>query len=234
MIPDARHRHAAQPAADLPVPVGCCLRPRPIPAPRSAARRARPRAALRSCADQLRRRVRGVRPDMTVSVHETWEGGNNLHRYANPHRATWEPITLEQGLALDDTLERGRAAVLEFLARKGAAAEPVKRNVFIDVWDAQASAATGRAAPQPRIALRVQRMGQPVPGAAPARRDGRRGRAAVASSSPTRAGGSSDDPTFEKPPTPRRHPDGTGGPHMARFEDSTIGATRSATSTSAS
>ncbi|MGS2617482.1 phage tail protein [Micromonospora sp. LZ34] len=79
-------------------------------------------------------RVSGL--NLTVSAHETWEGGNALHRYANPDRATWDPITLEQGLAIDDTLERWAAAVLRFL-RTGRVepGEPVKRNVVIDVWD---------------------------------------------------------------------------------------------------
>lgn len=79
-------------------------------------------------------RVSGL--NLTISAHETWEGGNALHRYANPDKATWDPITLEQGLAIDDTLERWAAAVLRFL-RTGLVepGEPVKRNVVIDVWD---------------------------------------------------------------------------------------------------
>lgn len=79
-------------------------------------------------------RVSGL--NVAIAAHETWEGGNALHRYANPDRATWDPITLEQGLALDDTLERWAAAVLRFVRTgKVDAGEPVKRNVVIDVWD---------------------------------------------------------------------------------------------------
>jgi phage tail-like protein len=78
--------------------------------------------------------VSGLRTQ--VSAWETWEGGNNLHRYANPNKVTWEPVTLEQGLALDDTFERWAEAVLRFstegTVRQG---EPVKRDVRIDLWD---------------------------------------------------------------------------------------------------
>lgn len=82
------------------------------------------------------KRVSGL--NVSVSATETKEGGNSLHHYANPDRATWDPITLEQGLAVDDTLERWAAAVLRFL-RTGTVedGEPVKRSVVIDVWDTQ-------------------------------------------------------------------------------------------------
>ena len=80
------------------------------------------------------KRVSGL--TVSISATETKEGGNSLHRYANPDRATWDPITLEQGLALDDTLERWAAAVVRFLRTgKVAEGEPVKRNVVIDLWD---------------------------------------------------------------------------------------------------
>ena len=78
--------------------------------------------------------VSGLR--VQVSAWETWEGGNNLHRYANPNKVTWEPVTLEQGLALDDTFERWSEAVLKFAADGSVdPKEPVKRQVMIDVWD---------------------------------------------------------------------------------------------------
>jgi phage tail-like protein len=96
------------------------------------------------------RSVSGLRAQ--VSAYETWEGGNNLHRYANPNKVSWEPITLEQGLALDNTLELWSEAVLEFVmsgipptgkypqAQPAAPGAPpprraVKRQVIIDVWD---------------------------------------------------------------------------------------------------
>ncbi len=89
------------------------------------------------------RRVSGL--TLTIAGNETWEGGNSLHRHANPNRATWEPITLEQGLALDDTLERWAAAAVRFL-RTGTVdpTAPVKRNLVLDVWD-PASAGPGGA-----------------------------------------------------------------------------------------
>jgi phage tail-like protein len=74
--------------------------------------------------------------NVSISSHEVWEGGNALHRYANPDRASWDAITLEQGLAINDTLERWANAVVRFL-QEGTVdpGEPVKRNLFIDVWD---------------------------------------------------------------------------------------------------
>lgn len=80
------------------------------------------------------KRVSGL--NLTIAANEIREGGNALHRYANPDRATWDPITLEQGLALDKTLEEWAMAAVEFL-RTGSGGEfgSVKRNLFIDVWD---------------------------------------------------------------------------------------------------
>jgi phage tail-like protein len=78
------------------------------------------------------RSVSGLR--VQVNPWETWEGGNNLHRYANPNKVVWEPVTLEQGLALDDTLERWAKAVIDYSIGK-TPAEPVKRQVYIDLWD---------------------------------------------------------------------------------------------------
>jgi phage tail-like protein len=83
--------------------------------------------------------VSGLRTQ--VSAWETWEGGNNLHRYANPNKVIWEPVTLEQGLALDDTFERWSNAVLYFAANgvpDPSTGEAVKRQVMIDVWDENA------------------------------------------------------------------------------------------------
>lgn len=107
---------------------------------------ARPRNPLRTYAFRLRvddRAVAGLRKvsglTMSVQAHETWEGGNSLHRYAQPDRATWEPITLEQGLALDDTLERWARAAIEFLHTGSRPSEAVKRNVVLEVWDPQSS-----------------------------------------------------------------------------------------------
>ncbi|MBS0643114.1 MAG: phage tail protein [Acetobacteraceae bacterium] len=72
---------------------------------------------------------------VTIQPNETWEGGNNLHRYANPDRAAWDSLTLEQGLALDDTLERWARAALDFVMTGKAPTEAVKRRLYIDVWD---------------------------------------------------------------------------------------------------
>jgi phage tail-like protein len=80
------------------------------------------------------RSVSGLRAQ--VAAVETWEGGNALHRYANPGKVTWEPIALEQGLALDSTFEDWARAVLDFAATgKKPVTGPVKRQVIIDVWD---------------------------------------------------------------------------------------------------
>jgi len=131
---------------------------------------ANPRNPLRTYTFRLRldgaatavagvRRVSGL--STTVQPHEIWSGGNSLHRHANPDRATWEPITLEQGLALDDSLELWAAGCLEYL-RTGRPPEsgPVKRNVVIEVWDphvpgsgaaaADSAATTGEAPPSGR------------------------------------------------------------------------------------
>lgn len=80
------------------------------------------------------RRVSGL--TLTVAASETWEGGNSLHRYANPHRAVWEPILLEQGISLDTSLQDWAEAGIRFL-RTGTVdiKQPVKRNVLLDVWD---------------------------------------------------------------------------------------------------
>jgi phage tail-like protein len=71
---------------------------------------------------------------VAVTPRETWEGGNALHRYANPDKATWDPVTLHQGLALGRTLEDWAMAAVTFL-RTGAppAGVRVKRNVVIEV-----------------------------------------------------------------------------------------------------
>ncbi len=84
--------------------------------------------------------VAGVRSasglSWSTSSYEVWEGGNNLHRYANPERVTWEPLTLEQGLAIDDRFERWAQACLDHAAgRVVDPAEPVKRIVEIEVYD---------------------------------------------------------------------------------------------------
>ena len=76
--------------------------------------------------------VSGLR--VQVNPWEIWEGGNNLHRYANPNKVVWEPVTLEQGLALDDTFERWAQAVIDYSIGKKPR-EPVKRQVYIDLWD---------------------------------------------------------------------------------------------------
>lgn len=70
----------------------------------------------------------------TVTASEVWEGGNNLHRYANPDKISWDPVTLEQGLALDSTLELWAAEVRNFVAW-GVPGNPVKRNVDIELRD---------------------------------------------------------------------------------------------------
>jgi phage tail-like protein len=79
------------------------------------------------------KRVSGL--NLSIAAHETWSGGNNLHRYANPNRVTWDPIRLEQGLALSSELEDWAKAALDFLHNGCWPGVPLKRNVFIDIWD---------------------------------------------------------------------------------------------------
>lgn len=72
---------------------------------------------------------------VAVGARETWEGGNALHRYANPDRATWEPVRLHQGLALDRTLEDWALAAVGFLRTGTVPAVAVKRDVVIEMLD---------------------------------------------------------------------------------------------------
>jgi phage tail-like protein len=74
-----------------------------------------------------------------LSSYEVWEGGNNLHRYANPDKLTWDPVTLEQGILLDDTLELWALGVRHFVASGTLMTDPsngqpvkVKRDVVIE------------------------------------------------------------------------------------------------------
>lgn len=69
----------------------------------------------------------------SMTAHETWSGGNDYHRYATPDRITWEPLTLEQGIALDDTLEEWANAARDL--HKGGGTGPVKRTMVIDLYD---------------------------------------------------------------------------------------------------
>jgi phage tail-like protein len=99
------------------------------------------------------RRVAGVQKvsglGVTVTARETWEGGNSLHRYANPDRATFAPVTLHQGLALGTELEEWAFAAVTFL-RTGlppASGAAVKRDVvleMLDHWTADTGPATVR------------------------------------------------------------------------------------------
>jgi len=79
------------------------------------------------------KRVSGL--NLSIGVSEVWSGGNSLHRYANPDKVTWDPITLEQGLALSHELEDWARAALDFIQTGRRPAAALKRNVFIDVWD---------------------------------------------------------------------------------------------------
>jgi phage tail-like protein len=72
---------------------------------------------------------------VAVTARETWEGGNALHRYANPDRTTWEPIRLYQGIALDSTLEDRAKAVLAFMRTGTVGQLSVKRDVLIEMLD---------------------------------------------------------------------------------------------------
>lgn len=78
-------------------------------------------------------RISGL--NLSIGVNETWSGGNSLHRYANPDKVSWDPITLEQGLALTRDLETWARVALEFIRTGSRPDVPLKRNLFIDVWD---------------------------------------------------------------------------------------------------
>jgi phage tail-like protein len=83
--------------------------------------------------------VAGVRTVSGLNMHvmpfEVWEGGNNLHRYVNPNKINWDPIVLEQGLALDDSLEKWAKSVVDFTWMGKKPPQPLKRQFYIDVWD---------------------------------------------------------------------------------------------------
>jgi phage tail-like protein len=73
---------------------------------------------------------------VSVAAIEIWSGGNNRHRHAHPDKCTWEPITLTQGLARDNTLSAwAQAAVIFATTGAAPAGQPVKRNVVLDVWN---------------------------------------------------------------------------------------------------
>jgi phage tail-like protein len=84
--------------------------------------------------------IAGVRSvsglNFTIRPFEVYEGGNNLHRYAQPDKVTWDPVTLEQGLALGTKLSDW-ADAMTYYAQYGTvlAGQPVKRNVQISVFD---------------------------------------------------------------------------------------------------
>lgn len=84
-------------------------------------------------------RVSGL--NATVSAVEIWSGGNSLHRHAHPDRVMWDPITLEQGLALDGTLAEWAEAAIAYAAQATTDVShgPVKRGVILEVWDPYAT-----------------------------------------------------------------------------------------------
>lgn len=96
--------------------------------------------------------------NLSISATETWSGGNSMYRYANPEKVTWDPITLEQGLALDQSLADWAQAVVDFVEKgempeldeqqngqgaSQATSVPLKRDLFIDVWDPHKAQANG-------------------------------------------------------------------------------------------
>lgn len=70
---------------------------------------------------------------VAIAARETWEGGNALHRYANPDKANWEPVTLHQGLALGTELEDWAMAAVAFLRTGLPSRGPVKRDVILEM-----------------------------------------------------------------------------------------------------
>ncbi len=116
-----------------------CLRGPPAPASEAAASLIGGGAALEDLDSLDVSYIAGVNKvsglSVSIEATEVWEGGNHRHRYANPERATWDPITLEQGLAIDGQLERWAQAALSYVTTGAKPALDVKRNVLIDVWD---------------------------------------------------------------------------------------------------
>jgi phage tail-like protein len=89
--------------------------------------------------------------NLSISASETWSGGNSLHRYANPDKVTWDPITLEQGMALDDSLAQWAEAVLHFVKTAERPQAPLKRDLIIDVWDPHKAMAGGNGERSERV-----------------------------------------------------------------------------------
>ena len=129
-------------------------------------RKAYPRDPLRNFRFQLhfgdpKAPIAGVQRasglSFSVSSYEVWEGGNNLHRHAQPDRVTWDPISLETGLMLDSTLFDWTEQLRRFLGVKtegwpenrpdtsaptanpapaGTVRQPsLKRTVYLTLWD---------------------------------------------------------------------------------------------------
>lgn len=129
-------------------------------------RQAYPRDPLRNFRFQLHfgdptkpiagvQRVSGL--SFSVSSYEVWEGGNNLHRYAQPDKVTWDPINFEAGLMLDNTLFEWTEQMRSFLGGKTPGAPPapappppssdsptlstkmvvvpLKRTIYLTLWD---------------------------------------------------------------------------------------------------
>jgi phage tail-like protein len=91
----------------------------------------------------------------SITAYEIWEGGNNLHRYAHPDKVNWDSVTLEQGMALDDSLEQWARGVQYFaktgsLDKQGTADVPVKRDVIIEIHDPVMGSVSGQPSPQPQ------------------------------------------------------------------------------------
>lgn len=71
----------------------------------------------------------------SISSYETWSGGNNMHPYVTPNRTSWEPITLEHGIARDNTLELWAEAARAMAETPSSVVHNARRQLQIDVWD---------------------------------------------------------------------------------------------------
>ena len=74
---------------------------------------------------------------LSVSIRpfEVYEGGNNLYRYAQPDKVTWDPVTLEQGLAIGTKLREWAEDVVGFALSGKVTRGAIKRLVHIAVFD---------------------------------------------------------------------------------------------------
>lgn len=81
----------------------------------------------------------------SIESHEIWEGGNQAHRHALPDRMTYEPVTLEHGLAMEDVVRTWAESAANLVTGRSFLTGDHRRTLRIEVWD-------GHLSENPRIA----------------------------------------------------------------------------------